>query len=328
VSARRRVRGAVARAGGLLFGTLVVRALQASGRRVGLALVFHRIEDRQGDPEREFVPPVAAAVFAEQLRWLGRTCFFVPASELHDATRRRRRGERLPVAVTFDDDLETHVACAAPILRAHGVRATFFLTGASLDGPHAFWWERLQRALDAKLDVRPALAAAGIEADAAAPDAVHTIGAAVNELSPSSREELSCALGRLVGPDPPGHGLRAADVRRLVLDGHEIGFHTRRHDPLPSLRGDDAVRSALTDHRDDLARAAGQELRVLSYPNGRADPRIAALALQAGYVAAFTGAPDPLGPDTPRGLIGRLELQHGSAARSAWYVGLRLLGRS
>jgi len=44
-------------------------------------------------------------------------------------------------------------------------------------------------------------------------------------------------------------------------------------------------------------------------------------------MAAFTGVPDPLGPDTPRGLIGRLELQHGSAARPAYFIGLRLLRR-
>jgi peptidoglycan/xylan/chitin deacetylase (PgdA/CDA1 family) len=231
------------------------------------------------------------------------------------------------VAVTFDDDLETHVAVAAPILRAHRVPATFFLTGASLHGPHAFWWERLQRALDEGLDARPALAAVGIDADPAASGAIHAIGSAVNGLSPSARDALSAALGDLVGPDPPHHGLRAAEVRRLALDGHEIGFHTRRHDPLPSLPGDDEVRAALTDQRGDLAGAAGRELRVLSYPNGLADARIARLAEEAGYVAAFTGAPDPLGPGTPRALIGRLELQHGSAARSAYYVALRLLGR-
>ena len=73
------------------------------------------------------------------------------AADILGAIRSRRRGERFPVAITFDDDLPEHVHEALPALRAAGVKATFFLNGASLDAPHAFWWEDLQRAVDGRL---------------------------------------------------------------------------------------------------------------------------------------------------------------------------------
>ena len=55
------------------------------------------------------------------------------------------------MAITFDDDLPEHVRDALPALRAADLPATFFLNGASLHSPHAFWWEELQQAVDGKL---------------------------------------------------------------------------------------------------------------------------------------------------------------------------------
>ena len=119
-----------------------------SKRRVGLALCYHRISDPQGDAERELVPALGIKGFEAHVRYLNRRCRLVRASELLDAARERRRGERFPVAITFDDDLPSHVRGAMPVLQRHGAPATFFLCGASLERPFAFWWERLQRAWD------------------------------------------------------------------------------------------------------------------------------------------------------------------------------------
>ena len=119
-----------------------------SKRRVGLALCYHRISDPQGDPERELVPPLGIKGFEAHVRYLNRHCRLVRASELLEAARERRRGEPFPVAITFDDDLPSHVQGAMPVLERHGAPATFFLCGASLERPFAFWWERLQRAWD------------------------------------------------------------------------------------------------------------------------------------------------------------------------------------
>src|SRR3954468_16448093 len=119
-----------------------------SGRPVAIVIVYHALAERQGDPARQLVAPHGRAEFRAQLAHLTRWYEPVAPSEVQAAAARRKRGARIPVAVTFDDDLRSHVAIAAPELRAAGVPAAFFLTGASLDTPSEFWWGPVQRAAD------------------------------------------------------------------------------------------------------------------------------------------------------------------------------------
>ena len=133
---------------GTPLGALANVMKRWSTDRVGVAIVFHRIGDPQGDPAKEFVPARGTRLFESQVRHLKRGYRLVKASELLAACRTRRIGQRIPVAITFDDDLASHASVAMPILQNAGVPATFFLCGASLDRPFAFWWERLQVALD------------------------------------------------------------------------------------------------------------------------------------------------------------------------------------
>ena len=71
-------------------------------------------------------------------------------------------------------------------------------------------------------------------------------------------------------------------MRELARAGFEIGFHTRDHRPLPELTDDELAR-ALVDGRAALEEAAGRRLRVLAYPHGSADERVAAAARSAGH---------------------------------------------
>src|SRR4051812_31810960 len=122
-------------------------AVRLSARRVGVAVVFHRVGDPPDDPHGR--PPRAGgtALFEARVRALARRHRLVRASELPAAVAARRRGGRVPAALTFDDDLRCHLDVAAPVLRRRGAPATFFLTGAG----RAFWWERVDRALSAGL---------------------------------------------------------------------------------------------------------------------------------------------------------------------------------
>src|SRR5207248_5880950 len=123
-----------------------------------------------------------------------------------------------PIAVTFDDDLASHLQLALPILRRTGVQATFFLTGATLRGPFSFWWERLQRAVDADEQGIPQLfAAAGAKPPVAATrSSVHALGRIVEGLDPNSREVFAESLP---APEDPETGLSADGVRALADAG-------------------------------------------------------------------------------------------------------------
>src|SRR3712207_2231784 len=247
--------------------------------------MYHSVAPVGGNPVRELVPPLSTAIFERQLLHVRSTYRVVPPSEIVASVARRRRGEPFPVAITFDDDLRSHIDVAAPVLRRLGLPAAFFLTGAALERPHSFWWERLQRAFDRGVDLRavlPDLVQTG------GPPSIHRVAAKIQALSPEARTAVSDRLLEAGGPDPAIAGLRADAAKRLAENGFEIGFHTLRHDPLPGL--DDAtLRRALTAGRRELEEAVEKRVELIAYPHGSADARVARAAAEAGFRLGFGG---------------------------------------
>ncbi|MDX6516962.1 MAG: hypothetical protein QOH73_2628 [Gaiellaceae bacterium] len=303
-----------------LAAWLVERRARWSRRQVGLALVYHKVGDPPGDPRRELVPALGTALFAAQLAHLRRRYRVVPASELPDAVVARRRGRRFPIAITFDDDLASHVTSASPALQAAGLPATFFLCGASLEERCIFWWEALQVVIDERLAAPaelPPLAPGDVEAALARePGALARLGKAIEALPPAEQDPLTAELVRRAGPrfdEPPFVG---EHVRRLATDGFDVGFHTRRHRLLTGLAGEE-LDDALRDGRTKLEQIAGRRLGALSYPHGKADERVAAAVQGSGYDVAFTGRREPVKPRAQRYLLGRVEPRGDTPGRFA-----------
>lgn len=303
---------------GLPVAGAIERRLRATGMRCGIGVMYHRVDDPAGDPARELVPALGAGLFEAQLRHLRRRYRVVPASELRDAAVTRRRGDRFPVAITFDDDLPSHARVATPILGRLGLVATFFVSGASLDSPRSFWWERLQRAVDRGIPLDSVLPAMGVAtADPSPPGELHRVAETlIRERSPEDRAALAEGLLDLVGPDPPDAGMRAAELRALADAGMEIGFHTRSHEYLPTLE-DDALARAMTEGRAELAEVVARPLTTLAYPYGGTDRRVADAARAAGYACAFSTEREAVDPDTDPMLIGRVEASFDSVGHFA-----------
>jgi peptidoglycan/xylan/chitin deacetylase (PgdA/CDA1 family) len=199
---------------------------------------------------------------------------------------------RIPVAITFDDDLPSHVSHALPLLRRLGAPAAFFLSGASLDRPWRFWWEDLEVTLRSgtlTTDELPGIGEELVESALARDErAGKRLAAAIEELPRARRADVASSLRALAGPAPPTAGLRRDQARQIADSGFEIGFHTLRHDRLPPL-DEDELRAALRDGTSSLQEATGRELAGISYPHGRADRRVADAAREAGFVWGFTG---------------------------------------
>lgn len=316
-SLRRVLRPVIALAGRPV-AALVERVLRLSARQVGIALIYHSVDPVQGDLERQIVPPHGAELFEAQVRHLKRRYRVVAADELPAIVKARRRGERFPVAITFDDDLQCHTDVVLPILVRAGATATFFLTGSSLESPLALWWERLQRAFDSDLDL-PELQTVRASSSRAR-RSIHEIGRDVERMSPPDREAFSATLAEKLGPDPPESGLRTEGVRTLVAAEMSIGFHTARHDPLPTL-DDDALSRAMTVGRDELETVVGRKLNVIAYPHGHVDSRVVAAARSAGFDFGYTTRVEPVRPDSEPLLLGRL----GPSYRSTGHFALQLV---
>jgi peptidoglycan/xylan/chitin deacetylase (PgdA/CDA1 family) len=276
---------------------------------LGVVLVYHELAEEAGESGNGFIPAHCVQQLEEQLLHLARHYRLVPAEELRAAVGTRRRGEPFPVAITFDDDLESHLRLAAPVLRRVGAPATFFLTGATLEGPHAFWWQRLRRA----------------EPETLAGEDVHEVARRLEAMPAEQREAVVEELGA-----PPEEvderGLRADDVRDLVAAGFGIGFHTLRHDRLVDL-DDAALDRALTEGREALEGVVGRRLTAIAYPHGKADERVARAARAAGFAFGFTGRYEPVDPESDPLLLPRIEPTFGGADWFAQQL-VRMLLRS
>lgn len=316
----KRFLGPLVAALGVPVAAAVETALRFTSRRVGIGLLYHSVAVVQGDKRREIVAPHGVSTLERQLRHLRRRYRIVDAQDLLEATRRRRRGQRFPVAITFDDDVASHVSLALPALLRADARATFFLSGASLDRPLSYWWERLQRAFDGGLEGLPEHV--GVSTGAT----IHEIALAIEYMSPVERTAVSARLEEQLGPDPDDAGMREQDVRRLVEADMTIGFHTRHHDALLWL-SDDALDAALRDGREELEQVVGHALDVIAYPHGHADDRVAEAARAAGFVIGFGVADQAVWPDSDPLLQGRITPTYRSAGHFAIQLVLELLSR-
>lgn len=92
----------------------------AHGRVV--VLCYHSIH-----PTKQF-SSATPELFAEQIAWLQNNCRLIRFSEALHQTRVSHKDDAPLVALTFDDGYADNYDFALPVLRAHGVPATFFLT--------------------------------------------------------------------------------------------------------------------------------------------------------------------------------------------------------
>jgi len=131
------------------------------------------------------------------------------------------------VCVTFDDGYANNATVAAPILKARGMPATFFVTTGFLDGTTRLWVDRFETAFSSLPTTEPD----------------HIVRAQLKRLSPDQREQQLRELETRAGTRGLIHPLHAAmtwdQARQLSQDGFEIGAHTITHPVLTTLSRDE-----------------------------------------------------------------------------------------
>ena len=265
-----------------------VRTVAGLGERA-LVLVYHRIV-AHAPSASAIVPTVASNVFRRHVAALAEVGEIVPLESLVGGIGRHARPR---FALTFDDDHLSHVEHALPILRSLGAPATFFLSGRALHGLGPYWFEVLEREIDAR---SLAAVARELSIDADRPEAL----AVACERDRSLQARLEDRAGE------PGPRLEHGDIEALAAAGMSVGFHTLRHRILPPLPPDE-LEADLVEGRRDLEAIVGRRIELFAYPHGKADPRTAAAVRRADYGAAFTGRPSPVVRGADPYLLGRWE---------------------
>ncbi len=191
------------------------------------------------------------------------------------------QGTRAGVLLTFDDGFANHEEVVLPILEGVDAPAVFFVATQHVQDPAD--WLPATRAQASLAWAHPAEIPRGIARDL---------------FDGMSRQQVK----------------RCADHPLVTLGAHTVG-----HSRLTTCSDRDLLRE-LAEARSVLQQATGRDVGLLAYPCGDYDARVARVAWEVGYAAAFAERRRhlaPLGFEIPRvGIYG-----HGSA-----YLGAKLSG--
>lgn len=232
-------------------------------------LIYHRVVS---EPDPLMLDQLCAREFDWQLAALRRWFTVMP---LREGAERLRAGT-LPVraaCVTFDDGYADNVTVALPILRRHGVHATFFVATGFLDGGRM--WndsviETLRSAQGEVLDGRSiGLETLSISTIGSRRSAIDKALAALKYLPQEERQrrvdEFSAQAPR---PLPPDLMMSTEQVRQLRASGMEIGAHTVTHPILARLDPERAA-GEIRDSKRRLEEITEKPVSLFAYPNGK-----------------------------------------------------------
>ena len=284
-----------------------------------LVLTYHRIGSAAGIHHDPGLWSATQEQLDTQLRFLARNVEVVSGDELPDAFA-RRRGRR--VALTFDDGYRDNYELAYPVLRSHGLPATFFLATGFLDRPRVAWWDEIswivrsspREAINADGWLAAPLRFGGDERDAAA----RTLLERYWRLPEAQTGPYLDWLAREAGTGRADPAAAASTwmtwemVREMRAGGMAFGGHTVNHPLLARCTAEVQAREiggSLARLREQL----GEPASLFAYPVGGRDmfdDTTRACLRDAGITHAFSfygghwrpGGPDPL--DIPRASIG------------------------
>ncbi|MEJ7598657.1 MAG: polysaccharide deacetylase family protein [Kofleriaceae bacterium] len=283
----------------LLYETGALAAVMQLRRLVpvpALSIVtYHHIADHEiGYPYDPDVADATVAQFRRQMETLAR--YFTPIG-LEELVRAIDGAPlpRNPVMVTFDDGYRSCHDVALPILRAVGVRATFFIATSFIEDRRLYWWERISLMLGLSkrdgvtitypvpLELTPRDPAARERLIQLVKD---TVGLDVDRFL----DELAVALGvdwsrMLEAEYAEGLIMTWDQVRALARAGMDVESHGRQHRVLQTLDAQGLV-DELAGSKRDLEAQLGRPVRAVAYPVGRRiakEARIRDAIAAAGY---------------------------------------------
>lgn len=313
-----------------MLRTLFAAASPAGTRARLSILIFHRVLP---EPDPLFPGEIDVRAFDAICSWLAAWVRVLP---LDEAVSQMASGT-LPAraaCITFDDGYADNHDLALPILRRHGLTATFFVASGFLGGGRMFndtVIEAVRRTTENCVDLRGtslhALGTLDVGSVQAKRRAVDVLLPAVKYLVPGQRDaavaEVVVACG---SPALPDDLMMSCDqVCTLHRSGMGIGGHTRTHPILTRLEAA-ALHAEIAGGRADLEGITGGKATLFAYPNGKPgedyDAKAIAAVRAAGFTAALSTSPGVADARSDRFQLPRFTPWDRSRIR----FGLRLLG--
>lgn len=256
--------------------------------------IFHRVLP-ESDPLFPDEPDTRC--FSEVLGWIASWFNVLSLPVAVDCLKEAKLPPRA-AAITFDDGYADNFTLARPILRQHGLSATFFIATGFLDGGRM--WndtviESLRQCRETVLDLEPlALGRHDIADLAGKRAAIHAIIGRIKYLPVAERAALSERIAEIAGATPPDDlMMTSAQVVEMRKSGMQIGAHTLTH-PILARLDPPRAREEIGGSKRILEKLLGEEVPLFAYPNGKPDEDYraehATIVRDAGFTAAVSTA--------------------------------------
>ncbi|ENO78176.1 polysaccharide deacetylase family protein [Thauera sp. 63] len=279
---------------------LLSGALSPAGQSARLSiLIFHRVLPVP-DPIRYLIPDVSR--FDAMLGWVRAAFNVLPLPEAID----RLAAGTLPssaAAITFDDGYADNYLHALPVLKKHGMHATFFIATDFLDGG-IMWNDALGFSIrGTRLPALDCSAVGlGVHSLATQTERATTLGTlngAIKHLPYAERKQVVEYIANIAEVDLPRDLMLSTEqLRRLRAEGMSIGAHTVTH-PILAACDDGLALREIADGKQALQEVLGEKIDLFAYPNGKPDTdyrrRHVDMVQELGFSAAVTTAPGTVG---------------------------------
>jgi peptidoglycan/xylan/chitin deacetylase (PgdA/CDA1 family) len=272
----------------------VLGLLSPSGNRARLSiLIFHRV---LADPDPLFPGEVCARQFDDICSWVKQWFNVLP---LNEAAARLRAGT-LPArcaAITFDDGYADNQTIALPILRRHGLTATFFVATGFLDGG-LMWNDGVVEAIKGCKDKSLNLGGFGLSGlehvDISSVPmrrlAINSLISAIKYRPQVERKNMVESLATLTRAKLPSDLMMRSDqVLSLHRAGMQIGAHTATHPILATLEPD-AILKEIATSKQTLEQIISQAVTLFAYPNGKPGRDYTEASVAAARALGFEAA--------------------------------------
>jgi peptidoglycan/xylan/chitin deacetylase (PgdA/CDA1 family) len=271
-------------------------AVSPGGSRGRLSiLIFHRVL-----PEVDLLFPQEMHARRFDALCAGLASWF-NVLPLDEAVRRLKDGSlpKRALAITFDDGYADNHDVAMPILKRHGLCATFFIATGFLDGGRMWNDTVIESIRQTSMNTLPlqrlgsqGLGELAVHSVAEKQNTIGQVIRAIKYLPVAQRLALTQELTSLAQVTPPTNlMMTGAQVRAMRRAGMQIGAHTVSHPILATLPPPEA-RDEIRNSKHHLEDLLDEPVTLFAYPNGKPgedySPQSVEIAKDLGFEAAVS----------------------------------------
>lgn len=244
--------------------------MSPAGARARLSvLIFHRVLPK---PDPLFSDEMHARRFDELCGWLASWFNVLPLDQAVDHLKAGTLPARA-ACITFDDGYADNYRIALPILKQHGLKATFFISTGFLDGGR-MWNDTIIESVRASTVPMLDLSSLGLgRHDTGTMDARKAaIASLIDQIKyrpVAERISVTEQMARLARVQAP-HDLMmtSQEVKAMRQAGMQIGAHTVSH-PILARMTDEQTRQEVLGGKNFLEQLLGERIGLFAYPNGK-----------------------------------------------------------